>query len=590
MKKLLCSFLFVLLGSASLSAQITDYLYYPTDSIVIIDLLQYYPDLLTVDISDSAPSRGVVTLLPDNTLRYVANSMTEVVYGDWFYVNFLDGSYPGIHSINILPQFHYPIPNVPPLDGIQVSYVCKDDPYYYHTSLPLSINDFNDDYYNYTILQEPLHGTATIVNTCFSNYELIYEPDTGFIDNDTIVYRACEIYTAEQYCVDIVRIIHVIDCRAVPLLANSDSYLRCSLSNATFTPLENDYADNLPVTVTIVSQATWGDVVVNPDNSITYHAYNADTAITDQFAYQICDALGNCSYPAGVTLTNVPPVSYPIIPFYKTVITAANESVELDFLSNRPGCEIYNCIDLLNSLLHYGSIAVTSDNKCIYTPFENLVAPQQAMSLQEVIPYKICLQHCLLGNVILSVNLTFPACSNDNTTVPYQTPTFISVLDNDLGADPFGIASIDMPPQHGTAIVDNNHILYQPDSAYIGNDTLQYITCDYYGNCDTATVFIAVVPDSVIGISSILSNTFLSTKLWIYPNPTREVLNIVVAPDQQIQGIRVTDMAGHKLFSPTLPTTAGHRARVSIQHLPKGIYLVEVRTDVGVGVQKVSIR
>ncbi|HNL08610.1 MAG TPA: T9SS type A sorting domain-containing protein, partial [Chitinophagales bacterium] len=82
----------------------------------------------------------------------------------------------------------------------------------------------------------------------------------------------------------------------------------------------------------------------------------------------------------------------------------------------------------------------------------------------------------------------------------------------------------------------------------------------------------------------------VATQLRVYPNPTRELLNIVVAPDQQIQSITLTDMAGRRLFSPTLSTTVGNRAAVSVQHLPEGMYLVEVQTDVGVGVQRVLVK
>ncbi|HNI45561.1 MAG TPA: T9SS type A sorting domain-containing protein, partial [Chitinophagales bacterium] len=194
-----------------------------------------------------------------------------------------------------------------------------------------------------------------------------------------------------------------------------------------------------------------------------------------------------------------------------------------------------------------------------------------------------------LGTVLI-VNLTFPVCHNDAITVGYQTPTSIAVLGNDLGAYPFNLIGVFVNPQHGTATVTDNQLLYQPDSAYVGNDTLQYIACDSYGNYDGATVFITVLPDSVIGIPSVFSNISLSTQLRVYPNPTRELLNIVVAPDQQIQSITVTDMAGRRLFSPTLSTTVGNRAAVSVQHLPEGMYLVEVQTDVGVGVQRVLVK
>ena len=82
----------------------------------------------------------------------------------------------------------------------------------------------------------------------------------------------------------------------------------------------------------------------------------------------------------------------------------------------------------------------------------------------------------------------------------------------------------------------------------------------------------------------------IATQLRVYPNPTRELLNIVVAPDQQIQNILFTDMMGRRLFSPALPDSVGHRAAVSVQHLPEGLYLVEVQTNVGVGVQRVMVR
>ncbi|MBL7787987.1 MAG: T9SS type A sorting domain-containing protein [Chitinophagales bacterium] len=589
MKNFLCYCLCALLsGSVSVFAQ-TGYLHYPTDSITTLNIFEGYFDVPLTDISITQPQHGVVTILPDGILQYVANSMTEAAYPEEFLFILYSYQFPYPNIGRIIPVFDDPMPNVPPLNEIQTNYVCKDKAYPYPPSFLLTITDANDDDYNYTFLQEPLHGTAAIVNTCLSNYELIYQPDAGFTGIDSMIYRACESNTIEQYCIDVLRIIHVADCEALPLVANDDDYFRPLLANATLYPLENDYADNLPVTITIIAQANLGDMVVNSDNSITYHAYNANTSIVDQFSYQICDALGNCSDTVTVSLSNVPTIWNPIDPVYQIVSTPADESVELTFLLNILGCEVYNCIDSINSLLHYGSIAVTFDGKYIYTPFENLVPPLGGESLHEVIPYYICSEYPNWGTVVLMVDITFPVCHNDAITVGYQTPTSIAVLGNDLGADPFNLIGVFVNPQHGTATVTDNQLLYQPDSAYVGNDTLQYIACDPYGNCDGATVFITVLPDSVIGIPSVFSNISLSTQLRVYPNPTRELLNIVVAPDQQIQNIMLTDMAGRRLFSPTLSPTVGNRAAVSVQHLPEGMYLVEVQTDVGVGVQRVLV-
>lgn len=589
MKNFLCYCLCALLsGSVSVFAQ-TGYLHYPTDSITTLNIFEGYFDVPLTDISITQPQHGVVTILPDGILQYVANSMTEAAYPEEFLFILYSYQFPYPNIGRIIPVFDDPMPNVPPLNETQTNYVCKDKAYPYPPSFLLTITDANDDDYNYTFLQEPLHGTATIVNTCLSKHELIYQPDAGFTGVDSMIYRACESNTIEQYCIDVLRIIHVADCEEVPLLVNDDNYFRLFLSDATFTPLENDYADNLPVTISIITQGVFGNVVVNPDNSFTYHANDANVPITEQLYYLICDDFGNCSDTAMITLTNVPPIGYDTEPYYTNVTTPADESVEISFLADILGCEAYQCLDTINSLLHYGSIAVNSDDKYIYTPFENLPEPQQSEGLEEQIPCNICTNYPNWDRRVLIINLIFPVCISDTATVNYQTPTHVAVLGNDLGADPFNLIGVFVNPQHGTATVTDNQLLYQPDSAYVGNDTLQYIACDPYGGCDGAMVFITVLPDSVIGIPSVFSNISLSTQLQVYPNPTRELLNIVVAPDQQIQSIMLTDMAGRRLFSPTLSTTVGNRAAVSVQHLPEGMYLVEVQTDVGVGVQRVLV-
>ena len=590
MKHLLCFCFFALLSSSPFVFAQTGYLHYPTDSITIIDIFEGYFDVPITNIEFEQPKHGVVTLLPELKFQYTANSMTEAAYPDNFLFTVYSYQFSYLNGGSIVPIFDTPMPNVPPLNETQINYLCRDKAYPYPPSFPLTITDANNDDYNYVLLQEPLHGTVTIANTCLSNYELIYQPDAGFVGVDSMIYRACESNTIEQYCTDVLRIIHVQNCEAVPFLANDDDYFQLFLSPATFTPLENDYADNLPVTISITEQGIFGTVVVNPDNSITYHANNTNVFITEQLHYLICDDFGNCSDTATIILTNVPPTWYFNDPYYVTVNTPADESVEISFLSDRLGCEVYQCLDTINSLLQYGSIAITPNGKYIYTPFEDIAEPQQSGELEEQIPYHICTESIGGSKIVLLIKLIFPVCISDTTTVNYQTPIHIAVLSNDLSADTLNITAINIYPQHGISAIRNNKIWYQPNTAYTGNDSLQYVACDPYNNCDTATVFITVVPDSAIGIASVFANIPLSTQLRVYPNPTRELLNIVVAPDQQIQNILFTDMMGRRLLSPALPDSVGHRAAVSVQHLPEGLYLVEVQTNVGVGVQRVMVR
>ncbi|MBL7784275.1 MAG: T9SS type A sorting domain-containing protein [Chitinophagales bacterium] len=589
MKNFLCYCLCVLLGSASLSAQITAYLHYPTDSIAVINPLQDLPPMMGISVTFSQPSHGVVTLLPTNKLQYVANSMGVVPYMDTFDFTVSNSTNSYNRSVTILPEFDDPMPNVPPFSYTSTCNACNDYAYLAFTPINLSMMDGNSDLPIYSIVQEPLHGTASIDSINLYIVNINYQPDEGFIGVDSIVYRACESNTTEHYCADVLQIIYVISCEALPLVAYDDGYHVFDLSSITLTPLDNDYADSSPITINIISQDSLGNAVVNPDNTITYNFNDVVVSNLGQMTYQICDTLGNCSDTATIHLVIVPPGWDPFEHSNVILEISTDESVELSFLSELVGYNIVGCLDTINSLLNYGSIALTSDGKYIYTPFEGIVPPQQSWVLSEYIPYNACVSFLPWGSPLLIVNFIFPVCHDDTTIIAYQTSTSISVLDNDLDGHPLNITGIANYPQHGTATVTDNQLLYQPDSAYMGNDTLQYIACDIFDSCDTATVFITVLPDSVIGIPSVFSNISLSTQLQVYPNPTRELLNIVVAPDQQIQSIMLTDMAGRRLFSPTLSTTVGNRAAVSVQHLPEGMYLVEVQTDVGVGVQRVLV-
>ncbi|HNI44815.1 MAG TPA: hypothetical protein PK230_08960, partial [Chitinophagales bacterium] len=161
MKKLLCSCLFVLLGSASLSAQIMVSLHYPMDSITIIDPLQGLPNVIATNTTFTQPQHGVVTLLANGKLRYMANSAIGIAYGDGFEFTVFAGANSYNRYVNITPQFDEPVPNVPPLGGSVDLNICRDNAYPYPPSFPLFIIDLNNDICNYALLQDGTHGTAT---------------------------------------------------------------------------------------------------------------------------------------------------------------------------------------------------------------------------------------------------------------------------------------------------------------------------------------------------------------------------------------------------------------------------------------------
>src|SRR5690606_33782976 len=79
-----------------------------------------------------------------------------------------------------------------------------------------------------------------------------------------------------------------------------------------------------------------------------------------------------------------------------------------------------------------------------------------------------------------------------------NTPVDIPALDNDLpGTSPIDTGSISIiePPINGSTSLNPDGILvYLPDPDFGGVDSFYYQICDTIGLCDTALVYILVLP------------------------------------------------------------------------------------------------
>jgi hypothetical protein len=74
----------------------------------------------------------------------------------------------------------------------------------------------------------------------------------------------------------------------------------------------------------------------------------------------------------------------------------------------------------------------------------------------------------------------------------------------------------------------------------------------------------------------------------VYPNPSMEGVKIVVAPGNQLRAIRVIDIHGREVRQVTgLQTLSYDLAR---QQLPAGIYTLQISTDMGMVVSKVTMQ
>ncbi len=107
-----------------------------------------------------------------------------------------------------------------------------------------------------------------------------------------------------------------------------------------------------------------------------------------------------------------------------------------------------------------------------------------------------CMSDPLSTNAIATV-LAEPCEEDDYITLPEDGSTTFDVLANDSdpdnNIDPGSVIILN-GPTNGSIVNDNGVITYIPNAEYNGPDSLDYIVCDTDNLCDTATVFITVLP------------------------------------------------------------------------------------------------
>ncbi|MEZ4885247.1 MAG: Ig-like domain-containing protein [Chitinophagales bacterium] len=130
----------------------------------------------------------------------------------------------------------------------------------------------------------------------------------------------------------------------------------------------------------------------------------------------------------------------------------------------------------------------------------------------ETITYIACNQCddgplCDTAKVVITVtpngNETFPPIAvDDNVTTNIGESVLVSVLDNDSDADNDIVEltlTLTNQPSNGTVtMTDQNAFTYTPNEGFTGTDTFTYQICDPDGQCDEATVIIAVTDGTTL--------------------------------------------------------------------------------------------
>jgi PKD repeat protein len=100
-----------------------------------------------------------------------------------------------------------------------------------------------------------------------------------------------------------------------------------------------------------------------------------------------------------------------------------------------------------------------------------------------------------------------PVTLDDNQVVVIEsTATTIDVLvnDTDSDGDSLLIDSFSVP-EHGDVIINENKVVYTPDSTYIGNDSFSYTVSDGFGGYSTSIVNLTVITNTNAAPTAVIS-------------------------------------------------------------------------------------
>jgi large repetitive protein len=350
-----------------------------------------------------------------------------------------------------------------------------------------------------TVTKNPVNGSA-VVN---ANGTISYTPTTGFIGQDTLIYRVCD-NGSPALCDTALVVFTVVAPPNDTPMANRDDYQTLPNTLITMPVLGNDVDTEGgldPATVGIVLQPTNGTTVINPNGTIAYTP-NAGYIGNDTLIYRVCDkGIPSLCDTALVVITVSATANNTPVANRDDATTNPNTLVSIPVLGNDSDIEGLNPASVSVTQNPANGIAlVNTDGSISYTPNVGFTGNDTLIYrvCDNGIP-ALCDTALVVIKVVVPVN-NAPVANRDDVSTTPNTLVSIPVLTNDTdtegGINPASV-TVTQNPANGTVLVNvNGTISYTPTAGFIGKDTLIYRVCDNGtpALCDTALVVITVDP------------------------------------------------------------------------------------------------
>ncbi len=276
------------------------------------------------------------------------------------------------------------------------------------------------------------------------------------------------------------------------------------------------------------------------ENSTTTSDLNVPEGVTYTYRVQAKGFMGGSDYSNTIEITvpNSPPIAEP-----DAYITGENTPLVVPVpgvLSNDTDPNSDPLVAFLDLSVSHGILVLEPNGSFVYTPTLSYIGSDS---------FTYHANDGIDNSNLVSVSLTItgtntsPVALHDTSTTPEDIPVTIDVLANDSDADgdTLSVSGITQPA-HGTAIIQDNKILFSSYLNYFGTDSFGYTISDGRGGIASANVNIEVTPISDPPIAN--SDTYTTTQgSTLIINPPGVLQNDMDVDGDPLTSVLITDVS-----------------------------------------------
>ena len=222
------------------------------------------------------------------------------------------------------------------------------------------------------------------------------------------------------------------------------------------------------------------------------------------------------------------------------------------------------------------SIVVHPSNGTANVLSDSIVSyePDNGFNGVDSVWFSLCNQHGLCDTGLIQIIANdAPIANIDTLTYGSDGVVTIDVLANDVDEKKTDLSiSLLDTAKNGKASVVNKEVEYISNNGFLGQDTLSYLVCDLFGECDTGFMYITIKNE--VGLEYQVLN-----QIKVYPNPTNGLLTID-GINKSTQ-ITLTDINGQ------IMSLQVNGNVVSIEELKAGIYFMNLQSEGNLQVQRI---